>query len=118
MLKQDHKQAAAVADMLSTGEAYKSHGKVIDFNEAKNVLKLNVEKIDEKSQLWSDIWELYCRSMQQLRISRVAAKLFESESLSLNMNIEVQILQASRQMPPAIPPQVQEPPAGPPKPSP
>jgi ClpP class serine protease len=116
MLKNDYKQATAVAEMLSTGEAYKSHGKVIDFNEAKNVLKLNVEKIDEKSQLWSHIWELYCRSMQQLHMSRAAAKLFESESVSLNMNIEIQILQAPRQMPPAATPPAPKSPSSQPKP--
>jgi len=101
MLRKDHKQAEAVAEMLSTGAAYKSHGKVIDFSEAQNVLKLNVEKIDEKSELWSDIWELYCRSLQQLRQSRAAAKLFESESVSLTMSI--QLVQGPRQAPPSVP---------------
>lgn len=100
MLRNDQKQAEAVAEMLSTGAAYKSHGKVIDFNEAKNVLRLNVEKIDEKSELWSDIWELYCRSLHQLQQSRGAAKLFESESISLTMSIEIQVVQAPSQAPP------------------
>jgi hypothetical protein len=39
----DHKQAELVADLLSNGVTYKSHGKVIDFSEAKDVLKLNPE---------------------------------------------------------------------------
>jgi len=103
MLREDHKQAEAVAEMLSTGAAYKSHGKVIDFSEAQNVLKLNVEKIDEKSDLWSDIWELYCRSLHQLQQSPAAAKLFESESVSLTMSIQVQLVQAPRQAPPPVP---------------
>jgi ClpP class serine protease len=110
MLKKDPKQAEAVAELLSTGAAYKSHGKVIDFNEAKDVLKLNVERIDEKSELWSEIWELYCRSVHQLHQSRGAAKLFESESVSLTMTVELQLVQAPRQMP-------QPPPAQPPRPS-
>ena len=55
MLKDDPRQAELVAKWLSTGEKYKSHGKVIDFEEAKNVLKLNVEKIDPNSDLWSDV---------------------------------------------------------------
>jgi ClpP class serine protease len=106
MLRNDPRQAEAVAGMLSTGDAYKSHGKVIDFNEAKNVLKLNAEKIDERSGLWSDIWELYCRSLQQLHRTRGAAKLFESESVSLNMSVEIQIVQAPRQGAPVpVPPQ-------------
>lgn len=105
MLRKDPKQAEIVAEMLSTGAAYKSHGKVIDWNEAKNVLKLNVEKIPETSELWSDIWELYCRSVHQLRQSSMAAKLFESESGSLTLNIQVQAVQVSRQaQPPATPP--------------
>lgn len=123
MLKEDPKQAEAVAEMLSTGAAYKSHGKVIDFNEAKDVLRLNVERIDEKSELWSEIWELYCRSVHQLQQSRGAAKLFESESISLSMNVELQLVQAPRQMSP-FPPPAQRPrapaiprPAGEPPPS-
>lgn len=109
MLRNDHKRAEDVAEMLSIGAAYKSHGKVIDFNEAKNVLGLNVEKIDEKSQLWSDIWELYCRSLHQMQTSRATAKLFESESISLNMNIEVQVIQAPRQIPRSPTPQLPQP---------
>jgi len=103
MLRNDPKQAEIVAEMLSTGAAYKSHGKVIDWAEAKNVLKLNVEKIPETSELWSDIWELYCRSMHQLQQVPFAAKLFESESSSLTLNIQVQIVQAPRQAPPPSP---------------
>ena len=104
MLRNDPKQAEIVAEMLSTGAAYKSHGKVIDWNEAKNVLKLNIERIPETSQLWNNVWELYCRSMHQLQQSPMAAKLFESESLSLALNIQVQLVQAPRQGPPPAPP--------------
>ncbi len=113
MLRNDHKQAEFVAETLSTGAAYKSHGKVIDWNEAKNVLKLNVEKIDESSQIWSEIWELYCRSLKQLQASPSAAKLFESESVSLNMQIQVQLIQAPMQVPPGPAPP-QRPPVAPP----
>ena len=95
MLKNDPKQAEEVAKWLSEGEMYKSHGKVIDFDEAKNVLKLNVEKIDPNSDLWMDVWELYCRSINWLQQhqGQGAAKLFESESVSLVMNLQV-IMQA------------------------
>jgi hypothetical protein len=51
MLKDDLEQAEKVAKWLSEGVVYKSHGKVIDFDEAKNVLKLHVEKIDPDSNL-------------------------------------------------------------------
>jgi len=91
MLKNDPEQAEKVAQWLSEGKVYKSHGKVIDFEEAKNVLKLNVEKIDPNSELWNDVWELYCRSIHWLQQHQAqgAAKLFESESVSLTMNIQV-----------------------------
>ena len=111
MLKHDHEQATLVAEWLSTGEKYKSHGKVIDYEEAKNVLKLNVEKIDENSELWDEIWELYCRSIAHLQRSRDAAKLFESETISLTMNIKVmQITQPPprpQQPRPSVPPKPQ-----------
>jgi len=109
MLRNDHKRAEAVAEMLSTDAAYKSHGKVIDFNEAKNVLTLDVEKIDDKSELWSDVWKLYCRSLHQLQQSRGTAKLSESESISLTMSIEIQVVQAPRQAPPPPVPAPQRP---------
>jgi len=113
MLKLDPRQAGLVAEWLSTGEKYKSHGKVIDFTEAKEVLKLNVEKIDPNSDLWADIWELYCRSVHFLhgRQREGAAKLFESESVSLTMNIQVTVRAAPR---PSPLPQPQVPPTGPP----
>ena len=62
-LAKDPKQANKVARWLSEGKKYKSHGKVIDINECKNILKLNATKIDENSELWHNIWELYCRSI-------------------------------------------------------
>jgi hypothetical protein len=85
---------------------YKSHGKVIDFEEAKDVLKLNVERIDPNSDLWNEIWELYCRSIVflQQRQRQGAAKLFESEAVSLIMNLQV-IGQ------PQMPPRPQRPPS-------
>ena len=110
MLKNDPEQAERVAEWLSGGKIYKSHGKVIDFNEAKNALKLNVERIDPNSDLWADIWELYCREINWLQQhqGQGAAKLFESESVSLTMNIQV-LMQArppsaGPQTPPLVPP--------------
>jgi hypothetical protein len=103
MLKDDPDQAEKVAKWLSEGVMYKSHGKVIDFDEARNVLKLNVEKIDPDSDLWTDIWELYCRSIHWLQQhqGQGAAKLFESESVSLVMNLQVRF---EARLPPAGPP--------------
>ena len=96
MLKGDPKQAERVAEWLSTGEKYKSHGKVIDFQEAKDILKLNVDKIDKDSELWGYIWELCLRSTQQLQVSG-GAKLFENEKVSLTLNIDVATLPQPRE---------------------
>lgn len=122
MLKDSPKQAKLVAKWLSTGEKYKSHGKMIDFEEAKNVLKLNVEKIDPNSDLWTDIWELYCRSVQFLQVGQRAgaAKLFESESVSFTLSIQPIAFRAPRPSPPGVqprpipqrpPPKPQQPPS-------
>jgi hypothetical protein len=107
MLKNDPKQAEYVADWLSKGEKYKSHGKVIGFQEAKDILKLMVDKIDKDSELWDCIWELYLRSTLQLQLSG-GAKLFENEKVSLTLNIDVATLpqpREKRQLPPPRPEQ-------------
>ena len=95
MLKGNQAQAKEVAKRLSEGEQYKSHGKVIDYNEAHDILKLNVEKIPNDSELWNNIWELYCRQMLLLQVlqGQGAAKLFESEAVSLTMNIQINVVQ-------------------------
>jgi len=120
MLKGNNAQADKVAEWLSSGKKYKSHGKVIDFSEAKNVLKLNVERIDPASVLWSDIWELYCRSIAFLQKGQAAgaAKLFESESVSFTLNLQIMKPTVSRTPPPKQPPPSIPMRPPPPKPSP
>lgn len=100
MLKNNKEQAENVAEWLSKGKKYKSHGKVIDFAEANRILKLNVEKIDPDSDLWSDIWELYCRSILFLQQGQAAGatKLFESEFVSYTLNLKIAL--KSRPVPP------------------
>jgi hypothetical protein len=109
MLKGDPAQAKQVAEWLSQGVKYKSHGKVIDYTEAHDVLRLNVEKIDQNSELWNNIWELYCRSVLFLQQQQNAAKLFESEAVSLVMHI--QLMQQPR--PPPQPRRIMTPPSAP-----
>ena len=89
MLKDDVDHAKKVASWLSDGQTYKSHGKVIDFTEAKDKLKLNVEQIEPTSELWYLIWELYVRTEHELAksTSTGAAKLYESELSSLRMSL-------------------------------
>ncbi len=110
MLKNDPAQAEEVAKWLSEGKQYKSHGKVIDYSEAKDVLKLNVEEIDKDSKIWDEVWELYTRSVQFLQQTG-AAKLFENEYVSLSMNIEaVGVVPAGspQPRPQARPPQAEQ----------
>ena len=98
MLKDNPQQAKEVACALSEGIKYKSHGKVIDFEEARNELKLNVTKIPPNSELWDKVWELYCRSIAFLQQKENAAKLFESEVVSLTMGLQIAF--ARMQQPP------------------
>ena len=89
MLRSDPEHAAKVAEWLSDGQTYKSHGKVIDYCEAKDTLKLNVERMDPDSKLWCMVWELYVRSVvfMQNRGSSTA-KMFESSDVFLTMDIQ------------------------------
>jgi hypothetical protein len=110
MLKDNPEHAKQVAKWLSEGEKYKSHGKVIDYAEARDVLKLKVDRIPQDSELWNDIWELYCSSalfLQQLG----SAKLFESETVSLQMQIQLQVVP---QPPQPQPRRIIQPPQAPP----
>lgn len=88
MLKQHPRWARRLAKILTEGETYRSHGKVIDFNEAKNVLRLNVELIDNSTDLWEKPWELYIRSLQFLNVTS-QAKLFENEKVSVALKVGV-----------------------------
>lgn len=88
MLEKDKKQAKKVAGLLCEGKVYKSHGKVIDFEEAKK-LKLNVELIDKNSKLWELIWELYCRGVMHLQKIN-GMNLFASENLILIQRYKVE----------------------------
>lgn len=111
MLKNTPEQAKEVAIALSEGVKYKSHGKVIDYAEAHDVLKLNAEKIPVSSELWNNVWELYCSSILFLQQQGpAAAKLFESEKVSLTMHLQV-MLPPQQPGPPKVP--TQAPPRGP-----
>ena len=88
MLKDDNVQANLVAKWLSEGDEYKSHGKPIDFQEARDKLKLNVDELSNTSNLWQNIWELFVRSLQFVQ-SKSSAKLFESRTNSLMMSVNI-----------------------------
>lgn len=118
MLKNKPQKANVVARWLSEGVKYKSHGKVIDYSEAHDTLELNVEKIPPDSKLWNNVWQLYCRSILFLQQKGPnAAKLFESEKVSLSIGLQI-VRQARRQMPPAQKPTSPQPKAPLPTPKP
>lgn len=55
---------------------YKSHGKVIDYKEARKI-GLEVNKIPKDTKLWERIWEVYCRGWNYLTQTD-SAKIFVS----------------------------------------
>jgi ClpP class serine protease len=112
MLKSQPNQAEQVAQWLSEGQAYKSHGKPIDFEEAKNILKLNVDELSNASPLWQKIWELFTKSTVFLQNSGTA-KLFESNSVSLSLSVNIMMVQQPPPPPPQQPPRQQPPPPPP-----
>jgi len=87
VLKSNPSKVNEIVEALVGGARYKSHGQVIDYREAIR-LGLNVEFIEPKSELWTLLWELYLRSIHFLNLSRNAAKLFETETSSITLNIE------------------------------
>ncbi|HEX9913639.1 MAG TPA: hypothetical protein VGB32_01870 [Candidatus Bathyarchaeia archaeon] len=108
-LKNNPRHAEIVAKWLSisdTEKKYKSHGKVLNFDECSNELKLNVECLNPDSELWNRVWELYSRSIFFLQQQPMSAKLFENDKVSLTMNIAIQqAIQQTQQMEPPKTPQ-------------
>ncbi|MGB9895532.1 MAG: SDH family Clp fold serine proteinase [Thermoproteota archaeon] len=92
-LKHNQEKVDEVIEAFVSGTKYKSHSQVINYEEAKK-LGLNVEFIEPQSELWNLVWELYVRSIHFLSQTRNAAKLFETDTSSITMNIEVIPVQA------------------------
>ncbi|KAA2282169.1 SDH family Clp fold serine proteinase [Candidatus Nitrosocosmicus agrestis] len=88
MLNDNPEQAKLVANWLSDGTTYRSHGKPIDFKEAKEKLKLNVDELDKDSDLWQKIWEVFLRTIYHAQVTN-NAKLFESKTNSLGMSVNI-----------------------------
>jgi hypothetical protein len=101
---------------LVEGERYKSHGQVINYNDAKSLLGDNVVLIDPNTDLWNFIWELYLRSIQFLNSTPNAAKLFETEKSSTTIQVMIVGLLGtpSPPPPPRLPASPPSPPASPP----
>jgi hypothetical protein len=85
MLKEDKEKAKEIANKLSLSGNLNSHGKMIDYEEAKK-LGLKIRVLERDSLLWTKIWELYCRA--ELYLSYTPnIKLFESQTVSLGIKL-------------------------------
>jgi len=81
MCKNDEQKAKGIAEALCDVKRWRTHGSMIDAEEADN-LGITVDRKDRHDPLWKAIWFLHCcyrTAFQQSEIS----KLFESEQVSL-----------------------------------
>lgn len=74
---------------LTTGERFNMHGSVINHEEAKEDLGLNVEFWDQKDERWQILWNYYLRAKASFQMNPNAAKLFETTETSVTMNIQI-----------------------------
>jgi hypothetical protein len=76
--KQADKEKAIenVLTKLSSVGIFKVHGRMIDGNEAKTDLKLNVKLLAKDDPLWVDIWHYYIRA--DVALASGASKIIES----------------------------------------
>ena len=82
MLKgRDSAEINAVIDKLSSNAGYKSHGAVIDYDEASS-LHLSVEYLPPTDDLWKRIWMLYCLYDYDTK-AKGLGKIFEGSKFSL-----------------------------------
>lgn len=78
--KSDQDIQEAIAK-ISTSNSYKSHGAVIDQDEA-SVLGLSVEYLNHDDELWKRLWLLYCMYDYDVKIHNFG-KVFEGRVYSL-----------------------------------
>ena len=74
----DGSWSAVSPELLNTKRWY-AHGQVISAGAAKGI-GLNIEFVDADSDLWQEIWQLYC--LQRIAITD-RQRLFESDWVSL-----------------------------------
>jgi len=75
-------QANKTATELINTEKYLSHGTVIDYKQASDELKLDVDYLPPDDPLWQMIWRLYCSYEIDMRDEKLA-KIFESMTVSI-----------------------------------
>jgi hypothetical protein len=67
---------------ISTANSYKSHGAVINHDEA-NALGLAVRFLDYKDELWNRLWLLYCMYDYDSKAKNLG-KIFEGRYFSIS----------------------------------
>ena len=73
-------EVEAVVEKLAGRGTYKSHGSVIDYQEATN-LGLNICYLPETDEVWSRIWLLYCMYNHDIHQAGLL-KVYEGRSRS------------------------------------
>jgi len=84
------------ADELTIGNRFNMHGSVINYQDAKNFLDLNVEFWDQADERWQLLWNYYLRVKALFRINQTVAKLFETTETSVTMNIQTIPMQGNQ----------------------
>jgi len=84
------------ADELTTGNRFNMHGSVINYQDAKNFLDLNVEFWDQADERWQLLWNYYLRVKALFQINQSATKLFETTETSVTMNIQTNPMQGNQ----------------------
>jgi len=84
----DQDAEETVQILVGSKPKYLSHGQVVNYAEARDLLKLNVEYLPPDDPLWEIIWELYVRSDMFCHQTQ-QAKIFESESISMGLKIQM-----------------------------
>ncbi len=83
------KDLEKTARELTTGDRFNMHGSVINHEEAKEELGLNVEFWDQNDERWQLLWNYYLRAKASFQMNPNAAKLFETTETSVTMNVQV-----------------------------
>jgi len=82
MFKGKPKAAKKLAKKLCNVKEWLSHGVVIDADQARDELKINVLKLEQNDELWKEIWYLHCCYGVLFRRTPIS-KIYESSSVSL-----------------------------------
>ena len=86
MLAGRDQQADETVGILIGRTKYLSHGQVVNYREARDLLHLTVRYLDPRDELWELLWELYVRSDMFCHQTQ-HAKLFENDTVSVGMRV-------------------------------